>query len=226
MARSNSKILGYSHENRPIELYSIGSGPIPVLILGGVHGDEVEGFTLAERFLALVDEGSYTVPSRLNLFISPRLNPDGCALIKRTNAKNVDLNRNLPTQNWTGDIANIRYYPGEAPGSEPENKVLIEFLETLKPKLILSLHSYEKPMVNYDGAISKEVAEVMAKANGLEAKGDIGYPTTGSLGNYAGIERKIPTITLEILRGKNLEEVWAEQKPALIAALDWANEKL
>ena len=79
-------------------------------------------------------------------------------------------------------------------------------------------------MVNYDGEISKAVADVMSKKNGLAAKGDIGYPTTGSLGNYAGIERKIPTITLEILKGQDLNEVWAQHSPALSAALEWASK--
>ena len=77
-------------------------------------------------------------------------------------------------------------------------------------------------MVNYDGEVSRSVAEVMSKVNTLAAKGDIGYPTTGSLGNYAGIERKIPIITLEILKDQNLDEAWTQHQPALLAALNWA----
>ena len=215
--------LGYSLKNRAIELYSFGNGPIPVLILGGIHGDEIEGFTVAERFLGLLQAGTYTPPDALTLHICPRANPDGCAENRRTNHHNVDLNRNLPTGNWSGDFVNVRYYPGPSAGSEPENKVLMKLLEDLKPRLILSLHSYEKPMVNFDGAHSKPVAEVMSAKCGLVAKGDIGYPTTGSLGNYAGIERKIPTITLEILKGQDLEEVWEQHQPGLVAALNWAS---
>ncbi len=217
------KTLGYSVKNKAIELYSSGNGPISVLILGGVHGDEIEGFTVVERFLGLIQAGTYAAPAALSLHLCPRVNPDGCAENRRTNHYNVDLNRNLPTSNWSGDFTNVRYYPGATAGSEPENKILMKLLEDVKPRLILSLHSYEKPMVNYDGAISKEVAEAMSAKCGLVAKGDIGYPTTGSLGNYAAIERKIPTITLEILKGQDLEEVWKQHKPGLVAALEWAS---
>ena len=178
---------------------------------------------MVERFLGLLQDGTYSPNSKLSLHVCPRMNPDGCAENRRTNHHNVDLNRNLPTQNWSGDFTNVRYYPGPAAGSEPENQVLMKLLEDLKPALILSLHSYEKPMVNYDGAISKEVAEAMSTKCGLPAKGDIGYPTTGSLGNYAAIERKIPTITLEILKGQDLEEVWKQHLPGLLATLDWAS---
>lgn len=216
------KILGYSHKKRPIELYRFGTGAISVLFLGGVHGDEIEGFTCVERFLKLLELGQYTLSTELTLSLCPRLNPDGCAQNRRTNEHNVDLNRNLPTANWSGDFKVVRYYPGQAPGSEPENQVLIKLLEDLKPNLIVSLHSYENPMTNYDGEISRAVAEKMSAVNGLAAKGDIGYPTTGSLGNYAGIERNIPTITLEILKDQNLDEAWKQHYPGLVAALEWA----
>jgi len=218
------KIYGYSHQSLPIELHTFGTGPTPVLFIGGVHGDEIEGFTCVENFLKLLQTGEFKVPSSLTLFVCPRLNPDGCAANRRTNAHNVDLNRNLPTSNWSGEFKNVRYYPGASACSEPENKILVRMLEDLKPKLIVSLHSYEHAMTNYDGVISKDVAEKMSAVNGLAAKGDIGYPTTGSLGNYAAMERKIPTVTLEIFKGQNLDEAWAQHRPGLEAALAWATE--
>jgi protein MpaA len=223
MTPQTPKIYGQSHNSLPIEVYTFGSGSTSVLFIGGVHGDEVEGFTCVENFLALLQTGKYVLPSSLTLHVCPRLNPDGCAANRRTNARNVDLNRNLPTQNWSGDFKNVRYYPGAAAGSEPENKVLVEMLSNLKPKLIVSLHSYEHAMTNYDGEISRAVAEQMSKVNGLAAKGDIGYPTTGSLGNYAAMERKIPTVTLEILKDQNLNEAWTQHRPGLEAALEWAS---
>ena len=222
----NAKTWGYSHQDRAIDSYSFGAGQVNVLLLAGVHGDECEGFGVAERFLELLVNKTYSLPTALRLMVLPRLNPDGCAALSRSNAKNVDLNRNLPTQNWSAIIDNPRYQPGMAPGSEPENEALIQLIESFQPSLILSLHSYSRPMVNYDGAFSQEVAEVMARANGLTARGDIGYPTTGSLGTYAALERQIPTVTLEILKGQNLETAWSEQRPALIAALEWASQHL
>jgi protein MpaA len=48
---------------------------------------------------------------------------------------------------------------------------------------------------------------------------DIGYPTPGSLGTYAGWERQIPTITFEIERGLPLSEVWPTVRGAVLAAI-------
>lgn len=219
------QVVGKSRENRSLELYAIGQGSVPVLLLGGVHGDEVEGFDLAERFLALCRENQAVVPSGVKLWICPRVNPDGCAAVRRTNHHNVDLNRNLPTKDWVGTFTNVRYYPGPAACSEPENVALVKMVTDLKPQLILSMHSYDKPMVNFNGEVSRAVAEKMSEKNGLEPKGDIGYPTPGSLGAYGGIERGIPTITLEILRGQDLDTVWKTHRSALEAALKWAAEK-
>ena len=216
------QILGTSRQNRPIVYSSFGSGPISVLLLGGVHGDEVEGFTCVEKLEQQILQGDYTLPAQITLHICPRVNPDGCATLQRGNANSVDLNRNMPTANWTAETTNPRYFPGSAPGSEPETTVLVDRIEKLSPRLILTLHSYEKPMVNYDGNQSAEVALRMSEKNGLPAKSHIGYPTPGSLGTYAGIERKIPIITLEILKGQNLDLVWSLHRDALIAGIDWA----
>ena len=62
-------------------------------------------------------------------------------------------------------------------------------------------------MVNFNGDC-ENLALAMGKKNGLIAKGDIGYPTPGSLGTYTGWERNLPTITLEILRGQEPGAVW------------------
>ncbi len=217
--------LGNSHERKPIIYYTFGAGPTTVLLLGGVHGDEVEGFDCAERFLALIQSAKYKLPKEITLHLCPRLNPDGCAAVRRTNHHNVDLNRNMPTKNWKESFTQVRYYPGPNPGSEPESQALVKAIDQLKPSLVLSLHSYEKPMVNYNGTISEAVAIKMSEKNQLPPKGDIGYPTPGSLGTYCADERNIPIITLEILRGQALDEVWNQHKDGLIAALEWAAEQ-
>ncbi|MBI3396184.1 MAG: DUF2817 domain-containing protein [Spirochaetia bacterium] len=209
--------VGASHGARPIELTARGAGSLPVLMIGGVHGDETEGFLLAERFVAELDAGNVSIPEGITLYICPRLNPDGCAHARRTNQRNVDLNRNLPTRDWTGEFTNPRYYPGPAAGSEPESAATLTILDAVKPAVVVSLHSWENPMINYNGPCL-DLAEAMSKDNALPPKGDIGYPTPGSLGTYAGWERSLPTITLEILRGQDPETVWNAHKTGLITA--------
>ncbi len=58
----------------------------------------------------------------------------------------------------------------------------------------------------------------MAKFNGYRVSDSIGYPTPGSLGTYAGVERNIPIITLE-LPPVSLEESWEQNRDALLEAL-------
>jgi len=220
--------LGPSVEGRPIELLQLtkGSGPDPVnlLLVGGVHGDEPEGFYLIEEFIKQTTWKE--LEGMASLWVLPRLNPDACEADKRVNSNGVDLNRNLPTKDWTAVVAKERYNPGKVAGSEVENHVLMQTIERLNPRLIISAHSWE-PMVNYNGP-AKKVAEVMAQYSKYIITDDIGYPTPGSLGTWAGWERKIPTITLEIERGTSPDTIWKTHHEGILAGLLYAavNENL
>jgi protein MpaA len=192
------QVIGHSVQGRPIYLWQLTQGIRPLLLVGGVHGDEVEGYALIERYVA---SGKWrSLEGRAALWAIPCLNPDGCALGQRLNANGVDLNRNLPTQDWIPASLEARYPPGAAPGSEPETQALLGGLAQMRPQFILSAHSCQAhPCVNYNGP-ALELAQVMAARNGLPVTDDIGYPTPGSLGTWAGQERRIPTLTLELLR--------------------------
>jgi len=201
------RVIGKSVAGRDVELFRYGTGQLNVLVIGGVHGDETEGTLFVEKFLTELDKDRIKLPDGITRHVCPRANPDGCEAKRRTNHRNVDLNRNLPTKDWTGEFTNVRFYPGPHAGSEPENQALLAMIQETLPSLILSLHSYENPMVNFNGDC-EDLGKAMSQKNGLPAKGDIGYPTPGSLGTYAGWERNIPTITLEILRGQDPDTVW------------------
>lgn len=139
-----------------------------------------------------------------NLLFIPCLNPDGMQLGQRTNANGVDLNRNFPTKNWgenlgdnaTCDDEKSAYYGGISAGSEIETKFLINIIQEFNPKTILTLHAPYK-VVNYDGP-AKELAEKISTIINYPVEASIGYPTPGSFGTYAGVERQISTITLEL----------------------------
>lgn len=139
-----------------------------------------------------------------NLLFIPCLNPDGMQLGQRTNANGVDLNRNFPTKNWgenlgdnaTCDDEKSAYYGGISAGSEIETKFLINIIQEFNPKTILTLHAPYK-VVNYDGP-AKELAEKISAIINYPVEASIGYPTPGSFGTYAGVERHISTITLEL----------------------------
>ena len=143
------------------------------------------------------------------LFI-PCLNPDGMQNNTRTNANGVDLNRNFPTKNWGEDTSAAGdnpqdYYAGKSPASEIETQFVIDIIEKYNPKLILTLHAPYK-IVNFDGP-AKKIAQKISDIIGYPVEESIGYPTPGSFGTYCGIERNIPTITLELDKKIPIEQL-------------------
>ena len=198
----------------PILAYRWRKGSVKTLILGGVHGDEIEGVVCAQGLLA---EFSKQFDFKLDLTLIPQFNIDGVLSRSRMNSAGVDLNRNLPTKDWSPEIKTPRYHPGQRPNSEPENRALSAWIEQEKPHFILSLHSWH-PVLNVNGDCLAE-AESLAASTGYKIDTDIGYPTPGCLGTFAGLERGSPTLTYEIQRGLPLNEVIRIHVPAILKCL-------
>lgn len=186
--------LGLSCLKRQIRASVFGAGKRGVLVLGAVHGDEPASATLAEAFIASLEK--VVLPSDVTVVVVPTVNPDGLKANTRYNGCGVDVNRNFPTKSWQPAAQDARHNPGKRPASEPETRLIIDLVERYKPELIVSIHA---PLhcVNWDGP-AESFAGAIAGANGYELKASIGYPTPGSLGAYAGIERRIPAVTLEL----------------------------
>lgn len=208
-------IFGHTTSGLPILGHRFGSRGPHVMIIGGVHGDEIEGVWAAQGLLAKFSE-NFSAAVRVTLV--PMFNLDGVITRERRNARMVDLNRNLPSKDWTSEVATERYNPGPAANSESENQALVRFLDKEKPAFILSLHSW-KPMLNINGDCRAE-AESLAKATGYVIEETIGYPTPGCLGTYAGLERGMPTLTYEVERGLDRESVLKIHVPAIVEMLN------
>lgn len=175
------------------------SGKNNILIIGVFHGDEPQGKYLIKKYLN--DSLAPCGKGANNLLFIPCLNPDGIQNNTRTNANGIDLNRNFPTENWGEDTSQAGdnpadYFGGTAPASEIETQFVIDVIEKYQPKLILTLHAPYK-IVNYDGP-AKEIAQRISDIIDYPVEESIGYPTPGSFGTYCGVERNIPTITLEL----------------------------
>ena len=194
-----------------------------ILLLGGVHGDEIEGVWLMEALIERWRQVSPEIP--IGVGVWARVNPDGLANAQRWNANHVDLNRNLPSRDWTPEVINPRYPPGPSAGSEPETKALVALIEEGKPSAILSAHSFSKYQININGP-SREWGEKLSSLCGYPVTEDIGYPTPGCLGTYCGKELGIPTITLEIERGLSREQVLELHLPVIDATLDYWSQRL
>jgi protein MpaA len=175
-------------------------GDKTILFIGVFHGDEPQGKYLIEKF---AKEKMQKCKNKV-IYI-PCLNPDGMELGTRQNSNGVDLNRNFPTKNFKV-TTDKQYYGGKNSSSEEETKFLIKILEEYKPDVILTIHAPYK-IVNYDGP-AIEIAKRISEITGYPVEGDIGYETLGSFGTYAGKERQIPTITLELPEDIAVEKLW------------------
>ena len=176
-----------------------------VLIIGVFHGDEPEGELLINEYLKNIEEKEL----KNRLLTIPCLNPDGKALKTRQNANKIDLNRNFPTKNWA-KTEDEQYFGGEKANSEIETQFVVDVIENNQLDAILSLHTPYK-IVNYDGP-AKNLAEKISEITGYAVEEDIGYPTPGSFGTYAGKERNIPTITLELADDEDFSTLWKKNK--------------
>ena len=188
---------------KKVELYKIiGSSDKNILIIGTMHGEEPQGFLAIKNYFLNKKE----FKSNNNIYIIPCLNPDGMQKNQRKNANGVDLNRNYPTKNWELTPVESDYYGGKEPASEDETKFVVDVIKTVKPDLILTLHS-PFAIVNYDGNAG-EISQKISEITSYPVQSDIGYPTPGSFGTYCGIERKIPTITLEYDENEELSSIY------------------
>jgi len=208
-----------SVQGRPIVVHVFGDAPRPVLIFGGIHGDEPTSRELAERFVQYLRDHPDLWHGR-SVIVAPAINPDGLAAGTRQNAHGVDCNRNFPAKNWRRTAPSNRYHGGPAPASEPETCAVLALVKTYKAARVVSVHAISggRECNNYDGP-AQRIAEVMSARNGYPPKASIGYPTPGSFGTWAGVERKIPVITLELPAGKPIDAVWPGNRDALLSLL-------
>jgi murein peptide amidase A len=202
--------------------------PLRVLLIGGIHGDEL---TSPEIVLSWIRRLNETEASAYHWKVIPLLNPDGFFMPKpqRTNANGVDLNRNFPTTDWATKAKyywekqvakDPRRYPGKAPLSEPESKWLHDQIESFKPHAIVSVHA-PLGVLDFDGPAPapRKIGRLYLDQVGV-------YP--GSLGNYSGIQKGVPVVTLELPHALNMPSsfeqdrmwrdmlAWLKQRSALV----------
>jgi protein MpaA len=229
-----------SEEGLPLIYAEFGepSNPNKTLILAMVHPDEITplyiGFKLAQYFREHESELKDS-----HVILAPFVNPDGFFRSPRTrmNARGVDTNRNFDTPLWrekalkewnTTLRKNPRRFPGNEPSSEAETKFQVDLIDRFHPTKILSIHAPLNVM-DYDGPTSltldrfaKEyVHECYQLRNRLRAKSTGYFP--GSLGNYAGVERGIPTVTLELptANPKSADAFWKKFQPGIHSMVDF-----
>lgn len=169
-----------------------------VLLIGGIHGDEYSAVSIVFKWINKLDKYH---SGMFHWEVAPLVNPDGLLRKKsqRMNEHGVDLNRNFPTPDWKEKSnyywvkmtrRNPRRYPGPTPLSEPESRWLAAYIKEFKPDVIVSVHA-PYGILDFDGPSRppKKLGYLYLNLLGT-------YP--GSLGNYAGIQKSIPVVTIEL----------------------------
>jgi protein MpaA len=207
------------------------------LILCGVHGDEITPIKFCWDLMNELSANS-THKDKL-IVIAPIVAPDSFLVPKptRTNGRGVDVNRNFPTADWKTDAhkrwkqqlkSDKRKFPGHSSASEQETIFQMNLVLRYKPNKVISVHA-PLTLLDYDGPSlraddnkgAKLLLEQMSnKASGYKVSNYPIFP--GSLGNWAGKEKHIPTYTLELPNSNPAEtnQFWQLFKDAVIYAIE------
>jgi Predicted carboxypeptidase len=196
--RHSGERYGASLEGAPLTVFLPGGGRAEIVVLASIHGDEPETTVAVSEALRCIPNGD------LQAAVILCGNPDGMWRGTRGNARGVDLNRNFPTSNWSpapvhyksraNDARDIALSPGAEPASEPETRALLTLLERLQPRAVVSLHS---ALACVDDSGASPLGRRLAERSALPFLTEIGYPTPGSMGTWAG-ERGLNLVTLEL----------------------------
>ena len=204
------------------------------LIMCGVHGDEI---TPVKFCWDLINElkNNHTFKDKV-VVVAPLVAPDSFLKARptRTNGRGVDVNRNFPTKDWHRDAhkrwnkSDKRKYPGPHAASEQETIFQMNLIIRYKPNKVISVHSpltlldYDGPSLQAkEGQSAKSLLEEMSKkASGYKVSNYPIFP--GSLGNWSGKEKKIPTYTLELPNSDPAQttKFWNLFKDAVIYGVD------
>ncbi len=204
-------IGGYSHQGMPLLLreYPPLAHRRPqarVLLIGGTHGDEYSSVSIVFKWMRILDAHHSGL---FHWLVMPLLNPDGLLMqqSRRTNARGVDLNRNMPASEWRAQSharwservgGNPRYFPGRKPASEPETQLLTQVIASFQPQAIISVHA-PLNLVDYDG---NDTPPSGFGSLSLRRLGN--FP--GTLGHYAGRQMGIPVATIELASATRMPE--------------------
>lgn len=225
-------VIGYSVSGRPIEVYTFGSGEKERMIVAGIHGGyEWNTIALADELITYIYENPKVIPRDVTLYILRNLNPDGDArdhgVDGRVNDHGVDLNRNFPANwaaTWNRDGC-WRYAPttgGTGPGSEPETRALMYFLQTHNVEALISYHSaalgvfpggepWEKKSIEFAKALAKVTKYPFPPI-------DTGCIYTGTLADYA-VELGAVAVDMELSTHRYTD--FKQNVKALEVLLNW-----
>lgn len=216
--------IGSSIRGRAITAYRFGSGPNPIIYLGGMHGSESNSRSIMTEWFNELNANPQRLGSR-SLVVIPGVNPDGLASGSRLNAHNVDLNRNFPASDWKSIVTSPQSPTpspagGPTPLSEPESRAVASYIQQTQPRLVMSFHSAAAVVEANEAGDSTAIASVYAAKARYRAipKSQSApvfqYDTTGAMEDWMRSSLGKPAIVVELLSrtssefGRNRDALW------------------
>ena len=162
-AAAASLLFGHSAQDRPLRAERVGEGPVRVLVVGSIHGNETAGRAVLARLRKA------TPPEGVELWLVDSVNPDGVRRGTRQNARGVDLNRNFGRRWAGGGRAFDTYFPGRRAFSEPESRAVRRLVTRLRPAVTVWYHQHMR-LVNLSSGADPRVVRAYARRVGLPAR--------------------------------------------------------
>jgi N-acetylmuramoyl-L-alanine amidase len=162
-AAAASLLFGHSAEHQPLRADRVGEGPVKVLVVGSIHGNETAGRAVISRLRHA------TPPAGVELWLVDTVNPDGVRRGTRQNARGVDLNRNFGRRWVGGGRASDIYFPGRSAFSEPESRAVRRLVRRLHPAVTVWYHQHMR-LVNLSDGVDRRVVRAYARRVGLPAR--------------------------------------------------------
>lgn len=203
-AETGLAIVGRSTGDRPVEAIVLGSGPVTVLAIAGLHGDRAVGTRLTERW---ADE-LLAAPLRLagrRVVMVPAANPDGQVSGERGAVGGVDIAADFPAAGRPGT---------------PEGRALADLVETVRPSRIVLLHGTER-RVSFNGPAAERADRVATAAGRRALPARAAPPTLEAWLDTGGGGPEVLRIGLPAgERRLDDDELWRRYGAALTAVLD------
>lgn len=163
-----------------------------ILILGGVHGNELSApvnlYLLAKEICEGSDINLFKLFSVFDFYIVPCVNGYGMYHILRGNARSVNINRNFPVEKWFlygKDLpisSGSNSYTGPSANSEFETQLIVNLTEYLKPDIAIDHHNYGTSRQQF----YSEVPDLSLLYVGYKALADCSYAFVKALPQYFG----------------------------------------
>jgi hypothetical protein len=218
--------IGTSVQGRNITAYKFGNGASKIIYVGGTHGNEKSSSYTLNSWVDYLEANYERIPAHRTIIVIPNLNPDGFASSRRTNAHNVDLNRNFPTDDWKQNVTMpdksfLVNGGGTSPLSEPESIALANYISSQSPRLVLTYHATAGVVMPNDAGDSVALAKLYDSKSNLyfEDSSQTGaifeYDTTGAFEDWAGNKQGIAGLLIELWTmssnefNRNRDAMWA-----------------